>query len=258
MYSKAHVLTITTLGIKMLFSLKAGNTTKHKTCIVHIRSKPIFFNFHKSFILLFAQSHSFSHKASSDQIGRHNAGCRLDLTWAGLYLGVYNARDSWPAVNACNKAEGFQWWKSPGVRLGWVMEEMPARMRDSVCLCFCARDQNSRWERVGVRGGRLRLCVKSVWGLCACVYLSENETELVSARLGVCTPGAKCIRLSWSVCLSLAIVHFEGVPKLATACQDNSLYRVEWRMNNVLHEWNQLHHWHLYISLEINNYMAQQ
>lgn len=23
----------------------------------------------------------------------------------------------------------------------------------------------------------------------------ENETELLSARLGVCTPGAKCIRL---------------------------------------------------------------
>lgn len=171
MYSKAHVLTITTLGIKMLFSLKAGNTTKHKTCIVHIRSKSIFFNFHKSFILLFAQSHSFSHKASSDQIGRHNAGCRLDLTWAGLYLGVYNARDSWPAVNACNKAEGFQWWKSPGVRLGWVLEEMPARVRDSVCLCFCARDQNSRWERVG--GGRDWDYVSRVFEGCVRVCVSE-------------------------------------------------------------------------------------
>lgn len=44
------------------------------------------------------------------------------------------ARELWPAVNACNKAEGLQWWKSPGVRLVWVREEMSVRTRDSMAV----------------------------------------------------------------------------------------------------------------------------
>lgn len=60
-----------------------------------------------------------------------------------------------------------------------------------------------------------------------CVSACENETELLSARLGVCTPGAKCIRLDRSARLSLASVHFERVQKSAAACQDNGLYRME-------------------------------
>lgn len=98
------------------------------------------------------------------------------------------------------------------------------------------------------------MCQKCLRAVSVC----ENETELLSARLGVRTPGAKCIRLGWSVRLSLAIVHFERVQKSATACQDNSLYRVEWRTNNVLREWNQLRYWHLSISRKINKYMAKQ
>lgn len=66
-----------------------------------------------------------------------------------------------------------------------------------MCVFVSVLEIKTVGERGWRSGGAFEImCQECLRAVCVCVYLSENETELVSARLGVCTPGAKCIRLS--------------------------------------------------------------